>query len=591
MLEELEVRDLGPIHHALLSPAPGMTAITGETGAGKSMLLNAIGLISGAPAQTARIAPGQEAAWAQGVFAVNADSPAAHILEDAGMELEDGQLFLARSVPEQGRSRSLVNGHTMPRTLLADVSAQLVTIHGQSDQMRMAAPARQRDFLDRYAGDGVELDAYRLAWERLQELDKRLTQLSEQQVGALQQADYLRQSIARIDQVAPRAGEDAELKEHRDRIEHAAQIGEGVTGALAALDASQLAADVDVDAPSVAALLDQAIQSLQAVGVNDLFDDPIQRLRSMSADLSDLVFGLAQQIDGEGESGDLDKLNARIHDIEELKERWGPTIEDVLAWREQAGYDLEDMDASPEKVQALRGEREEAHALALEAAQTLSSKRQEAGKRLSAQVSEELNALAMSGAALSVQVAARADSRLDAHGVDDVSFLFTPFPGSPQLPMGSSASGGELSRLMLAMELVAAEAKGSPAGKSQAKAKKGSNAASAASHPTELGERVTFIFDEVDAGVGGKTAVELGKRLALLAQSAQVIVVTHLAQVASWADRQFVVVKESGSGATNTSVEEVSEAKREQEIARMLAGSESDTSLQHARELLESSRL
>ncbi|RBP99522.1 DNA repair protein RecN [Bifidobacterium xylocopae] len=571
MLEELEVRDLGPIRHAILEPAPGMTAITGETGAGKSMLLNAIGLISGAQAQTTRVAPGQDAAWAQGVFGLSADSHLLPALEEAGLQPEDGLLYLARSVPANGRSRSLANGRTVPRSLLADLSGRLVTIHGQSDQMRMASPARQRDFLDTYAADQEERGSYRQAWERLQALETKLAKLQDQQNEAIQQADYLRESIARIERADPQPGEDARLKEQRDRIEHAAQILEGVTGALAALDSSQL--DLEAEAPSAAGLIDQAIQALNSSGVDGLFDESVARLKAMSADLADVVFTLSRQLDGEGKDGDLDKLNARIHELDELKGRWGPSIEDVIAWKEKAAFQLEDMDASPEKVEALQKECESAKAAAFEAAQALSKKRKAAGKALGRRVGDELGALAMGGAGLEVRVREREDGGLDAHGLDDVAFLFTPFPGSPQLPMGSSASGGELSRLMLAMELVAAEGRGI-----------GSQSGAEA-------ERATFIFDEVDAGVGGKAAVELGKRLARLAHSAQVIVVTHLAQVASWADRQFVVAKESGSGSTTTSVSEVAGEGREREIARMLAGSESETSLRHARELLDASRL
>ncbi|AKV55297.1 DNA repair protein RecN [Bifidobacterium actinocoloniiforme DSM 22766] len=576
MLDELEVRDLGPIRHARLAPAAGMTAITGETGAGKSMLLNAIGLISGALAQNARVTPGRETAWAQGIFDLGPGSPALGFAEEAGLEPEEGLLYLARSVPAQGRSRSLANGRTVPRSLLTDLSERLVTIHGQSDQMRMASPARQRDFLDAYAGDQPQLDAYRAAWERAQTLTKKLDKLQEQQAGVIQQADYLRQSIERIDSVDPRPGEDADLKEQRDRIEHGAQIAQGVTGALSALDASQL--DVDVEAPSVASLVEQAIQSLQSTGVNDLFEDSLARLRSISADLSDLVFNLTRQLDSEGGAGDLDKINARIHDLEELKGRWGPSIEDVIAWRDKARFDLEDMDASPEQMQALREERQAALQAAAEAGRNLSAKRSAAGRTLGSKVGKELGALAMGGAALDVRVRPRSDGGMDAHGMDEVSFLFTPFPGSQQLPMGSSASGGELSRLMLAMELVAADAKNVQGGKETAQ-------------DATSGARMTFIFDEVDAGVGGKAAVELGKRLARLATSSQVIVVTHLAQVASWADRQFVVAKGQGDSGVQTQVRQVDGGDREQEIARMLAGSESRTSIQHARELLAASRL
>jgi DNA repair protein RecN (Recombination protein N) len=571
MLEELEVRNLGPIQQARLSPSSSMTAITGETGAGKSMLLNAIGLISGAPTNTARVSHNQDMSWVQAIFDVDEASTAMEVSRNAGLETEDGQLFLTRSVPVQGRSRSLVNGHTVPRSLLADLSRTLVTIHGQSDQVRIASPSKQRIFLDEFADASQELSDYQTVWQQLSELDQKLASLQEQQSHLIQQADYLRQSIDRIDKVDPQVGEDVSLRDRRDRIEQSAQIIQGVTGALAALDASQI--DGDVDTLSVNSLLQQSIQSLQAIGIDSLFADTLDRLHSLETELSDIVFNITQLIDSDAEEADLDQINARIHELEELKNRWGPTLTDVLEWRKQAQFDLEDMDASPERIQELQNDREKLYQTAIDVAEILSSKRQQAAMALGQQVSEELASLAMSGAGLDVVVSQRPDRSLDSCGLDEVNFLFTPFPGASKLPMGSSASGGELSRLMLAMELVMA----------QSRRKRDSSDTTT--------DKMTFIFDEVDAGVGGKAAVELGKRLAQLAQDTQVIVVTHLPQVASWADKQFVVYKNVDQDGAETQIHEVHGDEREQEIARMLAGSESKTSLQHARELLASSSL
>ena len=241
----------------------------------------------------------------------------------------------------------------------------------------------------------------------------------------------------------------------------------------------------------------------------------------------------------------------------------------MIAWRDQAVFDLEDLDASPEKVSQLQAEREKLFGEALKAARAVSKRRIAAAKELAAKVTAELESLAMSGSKLEICVSER--EHLDASGADGIDFLFTPFPGSPQMPMGKSASGGELSRLMLALELVAAE----------------KHVVAGGSVPP-----MTFIFDEVDAGVGGKTAVELGARLAKLAQSAQVIVVTHLPQVASWADEQYVVAKgETDDGSIATTINQVRGEARVHEIARMLSGSESEASLEHAEELLKSSVL
>ncbi|WEV68489.1 DNA repair protein RecN [Bifidobacterium sp. ESL0775] len=603
MLEELEVRNLGPIRSAVLAPGKGMTAITGETGAGKSMLLSAIRLISGATAGVGRVASGADAAWAQGIFDVDASGKAAGLARDAGVLDEDGdaagtdsdesgrqELFLSRTVPASGRSRAVLCGHSVPRNVLGNVAGELVTIHGQADQLRLASPARQREFLDMAADDQAEREAYRAAWEKLQAMDERLHNLTNQEASARQRADYLRESIEQINKVDPKPGEDDELKEKRSRVENAAEIAQGVGSALSALDTAQV--DADSDGLGASEAINHAIAALRAIHVGGSFEQAADRLESLNADLSDIIFTLSNEVDTDEDAEGLDAINSRIHELDELTRRWGPTLEDVIAWRDKAAFEVEDLDASPEKVEELKAQRQQAFDDAMKAADALSKKRKLAAKALAGTVTKELSALAMAGAGLEIRVVRRDASStnqqntvhddesgssastwpLDVNGIDDIEFLFTPFPGSPQLPMGKSASGGELSRLMLALELAVAEKR------------------------TSGSSDMTFIFDEVDAGVGGKAAVELGKRIARLSRTSQVIVVTHLAQVASWADTQFVVSKGStqGSGSKapiETTVNEVTGDARVHEIARMLSGSESATSLSHAQELLASSKL
>ena len=567
MLEELEIHNLGPIRSALIAPAGGMTAITGETGAGKSMLLSAIRLISGGPSDGGRVSVGASEAWAQGVFEVASSPAAVAVAHEAGFEPEDGELFLSRKVPASGRSRSMLSGRSVPRSVLGSIAAELVTIHGQADQLRIASSVRQREFLDRYAGDDVALAAYGKAWNALRAMDERLERLSSQESSMRQQADYLRESIERINRIDPQPGEMTELRARRDRIENAAEIAEGVNRALSALDASQVVDDVE--SSSATDLIDRASQALRAIHVDGMFSELADRLDSISTDLSDVVFTLSGEVDNDLGMEDLDAINGRIHELDDLIRRWGPELSDVIAWRDQAVFDLEDLDASPEKVSQLQAEREKLFGEALKAARAVSKRRVAAAKELAAKVTAELESLAMSGSKLEIRVSER--EHLDASGADGIDFLFTPFPGSPQMPMGKSASGGELSRLMLALELVAAE----------------KHVVAGGSVPP-----MTFIFDEVDAGVGGKTAVELGARLAKLAQSAQVIVVTHLPQVASWADEQYVVAKgEMDDGSIATTISQVRGEARVHEIARMLSGSESEASLEHAEELLKSSVL
>ena len=506
MLEELEIHNLGPIRSALIAPAGGMTAITGETGAGKSMLLSAIRLISGGPSDGGRVSVGANEAWAQGVFEVASSPAAVAAAHEAGFEPEDGELFLSRKMPASGRSRSMLSGRSVPRSVLGSIAAELVTIHGQADQLRIASSTRQREFLDRYAGDDVALVAYGKAWNALRAMDDRLKRLSSQESSMRQQADYLRESIERINRIDPQPGEMAELRARRDRIENAAEIAEGVNRALSALDASQVVDDVE--SSSATDLIDRASQALRAIHVDGVFSELADRLDSISTDLSDVVFTLSGEVDNDLGMEDLDAINGRIHELDELVRRWGPELSDVIAWRDQAVFDLEDLDASPEKVSQLQAEREKLFGEALKAARAVSKRRVAAAKELAAKVTAELESLAMSGSKLEIHVSER--EHMDASG----------------------------------------------------------------------------------AGVGGKTAVELGARLAKLAQSAQVIVVTHLPQVASWADEQYVVAKgEMDDGSIATTINQVRGEARVHEIARMLSGSESEASLEHAEELLKSSVL
>ena len=453
MLEELEIHNLGPIRSALIAPAGGMTAITGETGAGKSMLLSAIRLISGGPSDGGRVSVGAQEAWAQGVFEVASSPAAVAAAREAGFEPEDGELFLSRKVPASGRSRSMLSGRSVPRSVLASVAAELVTSHGEQRHACFRTTSRQREFLDRYAGDEVALAAYGKSWSALRAMEERLERLNSQESSMRQQADYLRESLERINRVDPQPGEMDELRARRDRIENAAEIAEGVTRALGALDASQVVDDVE--SSSAADLIDHASQALRAIHVEGVFSELADRLDSISTDLSDVVFSLSGEVDNEASMEDLDAINGRIHELDELTRRWGPELSDVIAWRDKAVYDLEDLDASPEKVEQLEAKRAQLLNAAKKAAQAVSKRRRTAAKELASKVTAELDSLAMGTSKLEIRVAER--EQLDATGADDIEFLFTPFPGSPQLPMGKSASGGELSRLMLALELVADE--------------------------------------------------------------------------------------------------------------------------------------
>lgn len=573
MLRELEIQQLGPIAHAIVNPAAGMSAITGETGAGKSMLLSALRLVSGDHVDSSRVAPGATRAWAQAIFDVSDDREISEQLQERGIEPEEGELYVSRVLPSKGRSRAVMNGQTVPKSVLSDVVSRLVTIHGQSDQLRLANTNEQRKLVDSLIGDTQVVDRWQQAWKTYQEISAQLKKATTMQAEQRARADYLRDAIARIESVNPVKGEMDELVAQRDHIEHAAVLQQSVAGALQSLDSTMLEnSDGDMESGSVQERISQAVNALQSSHLDSVLAPYISRLQAVEEECSDIAFSLSHLIDDEIGERDLDMLNERIHDLHELTERFGPTLDDVLAWLDQARLDVEDLDASPEKIESLRQAQEQAYQEALDAAQALHNTRLDVANAVSEQVSGELASLAMPHASFEIEVREQRDAQgaieLSSHGMDTVEFYFSPFTGSGKLSMAASASGGELSRLMLALELVSAHMR-----------------------KDTLGQRPTFIFDEVDAGVGGATAAELGKRLAQLAQSAQVLVVTHLPQVASWADAQYVVTKQQDEESAATTVREVQGKEREGEIARMLSGSITPTSLEHAQELLAQSTL
>ena len=567
MLEELEIHSLGPITSAHIDVHPGMNAITGETGAGKSMLLNAVELISGAPAQASRVRPDADRAWVQAIFDVTGNNEVEEQSQSAGSDCVDNQLFINRTVPRTGRSRAVLNGHSVPRTVLSDISEQLVTIHGQSEQLKIASTSKQRDFLDTYADNIEQREEYSQAFRAYTELKSKLERVHNEQTQSIARIDYLRESIARIEEVHPQVGEDEELKARRDAIEHSAEIIAAYGTALQALEGS----GDDASGQSVLDLIARATHALQSLDHIDQAAELSERLENASDELQDIVFTLSRSDTEDLNPAELDAINERIHDIDELLKRWGPDIAHVLEWKEKAQFELEDLDASPEKIAQLEEELKEAYTVSVKKAAVLTQTRTQAAEELSRTVTSELTSLAMEGSALQISVSARND--IDAYGADNIAFEFIPFPGSPALPVGKSASGGELSRLMLALELAAFEKKHD------------------ARDSRAVGTVPTLIFDEIDAGVGGVAAAQLGPRLAVLAQGAQIIVVTHLPQVAAWADQQFVVEKEKTSDSASTTVTAVTGDDRVREIARMLAGSQSNTSLEHAQELLEQSTL
>lgn len=560
MIEELRIRDLGVIADATLPLGPGLTAVTGETGAGKTMVVTALGLLLGDRADTAAVRAGADAASVEGIWRAPEDPELTERVADAGGLIEEGELVLARTLAREGRSRAVVGGRSTPVGVLQELGERLVVVHGQSEQLRLRSRAAQRNALDRYAGAELAdvATAFLAAYSRWRDADAELARLTEARASRTAEAAELRLAIERIEAVDPRPGEDAELAAEAERLTNLEALR------LAAAEAHGLVAGaVDTaaeDTPDATSLLDRARRAVERVAEHDRALQPVaEALGALVYAAGDAAVQLAGYLDGLDADGGsrLDAVHERRALLAELTRAHGPELEDVIRLLDDGSARLLELDRTDTRIVELEMTVTESLAVAEGHAATLTRLRKDAAERLAAEVTAELAALAMPDARLHVEVT-EAD-RLGPHGRDEVALLLAPHPGAEPRPIGRGASGGELSRIMLAIEVVIGAVDPVP----------------------------TFVFDEVDAGVGGAAAIEIGRRLARLATHSQVIVVTHLAQVAAFASNHLRVQKDTAGQFTASSVARLTGAEREREMARLLSGLDaSDSALAHARELL-----
>ncbi|WP_022883096.1 DNA repair protein RecN [Gryllotalpicola ginsengisoli] len=561
MIEEISIKSLGVIDEATLPLGPGFTAITGETGAGKTMVVSALGLLLGQRADSGSVRRGAEQAWAEGRWRVPADGEVAERVREAGGDVDpigggDAELVISRSVSSEGRSRAYAGGRSAPATVLAELGERLVVVHGQSDQIRLRSTGAQRDALDRFAGPGFAalLAEYREVYDRWRRAREELDAIVADRDRRAREADDLRVALAEIEEAAPRPGEDEELAEQVERLTNAETLR------LAAASAREQLSAEEGDGPDALALVSAARRGLEAAArhdpalaaLADLLQTAEVHVGEAAAQLSSYLAGL----DAHG-ARDLELLQERRATLGTLMRKYGPSLDEVLATLETGSTRLLELDGDAERIDALTAQVAADEALAQEKADALTAARREAAERLGTEVTAELAALAMPDARVVVEVTDRGE--LGASGQDQVAILLQPHPGSEPRPLGRGASGGELSRVMLAIEVVLAGTDPVP----------------------------TFVFDEIDAGVGGAAAIEIGRRLARLAESAQVIVVTHLAQVAAFAGNHLTVVKGTDGSVTSSSVRKLDGQERIAEMARLLSGlPDSRTGLEHARELI-----
>jgi len=556
-LEEISIRSLGVIESSNIEFKPGLTVLTGETGAGKTMVLTALGLVLGSKSDSDLVRQGQERAIVTGRFSVPKDL-ATQIIE-AGGDIEDESVVISRTVSTAGKSRVLVGGVVSSAAAVSSFASSLVEIHAQSSSSKLTRPGVARELLDRFAA--IDLTTYRETFDAYQQMMRRIDKLKEQLSQADRQIADLSELADEFAKLNPKTGELVEIEDEIAKLGSVELLNQAVSNAL------NLFENEDHSAIN---LLQQIRKNLDSVNgkdkqldaITERYTENLLNLQDISSELTSYLTYL------EADPNRFEKLQQRKAALNSLLKRYGKgsdkeaAYEQLLEDGKSARERIADLSGGDERIAELQKEADLLFQQLQEAGIAISKLRRSAATKLSAKVTEEVKALSMPNASFVIEQIAGDNKNIKSftsNGIDEISILFSAHSGGTPLPLNKVASGGELSRVMLALEVVIAEAE--PIG--------------------------TYIFDEVDAGVGGKAAIEVGRRLSKLSKSAQVIVITHLAQVAAWADNHLVVKKSENGSVTQSDVNEVTADDRKVEIARMLSGQEdSQTAQEHAGELL-----
>jgi DNA repair protein RecN (Recombination protein N) len=554
MITELRIVDLGVIKDATIGLHPGLTVVTGETGAGKTMVVSGLGLLLGGRADPRSVRGGSERARVEGRFKIE-NPELMQRASQSGGELDDDELIVARHVTAAGRSRAYLGGAQVPAGVCAELTAELVRIYGQSEQERLTEASRQLQLLDRFAGAAVLEPLFRYSdlWSEDRAARAQLAQLRAEAQSRAREIDLLRFGLEEIERIGPGPAEDVALAAEALRLQSADDLRDSAHSAVQAL------AGPEDEAGGALAMLYVARKAFESAVSRDAAAAPLGgRLTEASYQLTDLTADLVRYLEGlDSQPGRLEQIAERRAQLSTLTRKYGTTCDEVLQWAAESAVRLTHLEQSDERIATLTERVEQLSAELTSLAAEIGAARREAAARFSELVLVELAALAMPHARLSFEIAS---ADLGPSGADRVDLMFAANPGNELRSLGRVASGGELSRVRLALEVVLAADR----------------------------EAITLVFDEIDAGVGGKVAVEVGRRLARLSQHTQVVVVTHLAQVAAFADRHYVVVKADDGQVTTSGVVPVADEDRAVELARMMAGLDTtDSALAHAGELVE----
>lgn len=563
-LEEISIRSIGVIEHSTLEISPGLTVLTGETGAGKTMILTALNLILGGKSDSSLVRKGSERLVASGSFSV--PKSLQDSFEESGLQIEDGQLILTRTVNADGKSKATSNAIAVPSSVLAAASENLVEVHAQAANLNMTKSAKQRDLLDRFGGKELNnaLEHYQSELANYHDLKSRISAMKKSIDSRDAQLVELREFANVMGKLKLERGELQEITTEIGRLSSVEDLR------LAAQSASSVIEEEESGSLTTLGIIRKSLDSVRAK--DPQIEELYQKLSEAFFLVADAKAVLASYISNlEADPVRLDYLNSRKAEINALIKKYGSSqsaddeLVALIERFESSKNSIADLEGGDERLKELESELVGIKKKLVLAAKSLTSIRSEKATKLSKEVTAEIQQLSMPHTSFHCQVNsadynALKESDFTALGCDEIAMLIQGHKDGPLVPLAKGASGGEMSRVMLGLEVVLA-----------------------ATHPVG-----TYVFDEVDAGVGGKAAIEVGRRLHALSQHAQVIVVTHLPQVAAWADSHFVVTKNSDGSVTESNVRKVVKEDRVEEIARMLAGMESSTSArEHATELLE----
>lgn len=551
MLETLHIQNYALIDDLELDFHEGFNVLTGETGAGKSIIVGALNLVLGARASADAVRKGTKRAKIDALFRVPHPSERLEeILTILEIEVSEDSLLLSRVVTAEGRSRAYVEGNLLPISILAQIGDELVDLHGQHEHQSLLKLERQRELLDSFADTGGLARDLREKVKGLRDLEKTIKELEGDDRETARRQDFLRHEAREIEEAQLGAGEEEEVRARHNLITNAEKVATLASDVHASLYEGSEAPVIDS--------LDLAVRNVQELAeIDKRFQPLVEGLESVRADVESIDDEIRQFTDSlEFDSQELEALNARLALIGNLKRKYGATIEEILAYGRKASEEIDAFNSRDERLETLRRERDDLRGDAMKEAERLSKKRRGAGRVFAQKISRALGELGMEGAVFDVSI----DSGdLEASGVDRIEFMLSANPGEPQKALRHVASGGEISRVMLALKSELAQGDGID----------------------------TLVFDEIDAGVGGAVANRVADKLKGLTRTHQTISITHLPQIAAAADAHFTVSKERRHGRTLTSIGEVRGTARIEEIARLLDGASTDVSMEHARELLK----